>query len=200
MIEIAETLVRHNLDLENINLKLIPTGTGKFSTSFFVKTPENNDDLVIRIAPTDDLLQLFYEYRMMRQEPALHRLVQKKTDIPVPPILVYDFSRNEIDRDYLIMKRMPGEPLSEIQHQLSQQQLDNVLRDLGRYVAKLHAITVNKFGYIGAHRPMVPQTTWHDAFAIMCEILYKKSSKKLIIIIIFIKKIFLIFQHCVHNN
>ena len=177
MIEAAETLVRHKLDLENVNLKIIPTGTGKFSTSFFVKTPENHDDLVIRIAPPDDLLQLFYEYRMMHQEPALHRLIQKKTDIPIPPILVYDFSRTIIDRDYLIMKRMPGEPLSEIQYKFSQQQLNKVLRDLGYYVAKLHTITANKFGYIGAHRPMEPQTTWHDAFAIMWDKMLEDCNK-----------------------
>lgn len=167
MHEVAEKLTCQKLKLRKDQFKLTPSATGKFSTTFFIETASDMDDYVIRIAPPDDLLQLFYEYQMMRQEPVLHRLIQKKTDIPVPPILAYDFSRSEIDRDYLIMKRMPGAPLSEIQYRFNQGQVNQVLRDLGYYVAKLHTITANKYGYIGAHHPMKAQSNWHNAFSIM---------------------------------
>ncbi len=170
MQQIAENLIRKKLDIEEkIPLNIIPARTGKFSSTYFAETPADQDDLVLRIAPPDNLLQLFYEKRMMRQEPALHRLIQQKTDIPVPTILAYDFNRKLIDRDFLIMNRMPGEPLSEVRYQLDQRKLDRVLENLGGYVAKLHQITAKKYGYIGAHRPMEPQPNWHDAFAIMWE-------------------------------
>ena len=84
----------------NIHLRRIPTG--KFNTSYYVEcgaVPQ-----VLRIAPTNDRSRmLFYEHQMMRQEPTLHALLRKQTDVPVPAILVSDFSHSEIDRDYLLM-------------------------------------------------------------------------------------------------
>ncbi len=169
MIHVAEKLVRRKLNLDHIPLNLKLTGTGRFSTTYFVETPAEYEDLVIRIAPPDDMLFLFYEKRMMRQEPALHRLIQKKTNIPIPTILVYDFGRTLIERDYLIMNRMPGRSLAEMQMRLNSRQLNCTLREFGQYVAQLHTITANKYGYIGAHRPMEPQSTWQEAFAVMWE-------------------------------
>ena len=69
--------------------------------------------LVLRIAPPDDRSRmLFYEHRMMRQEPGLHALLRERTDVPVPAILAHDFGHAEIDRDYLLMERLPGTPIS----------------------------------------------------------------------------------------
>ena len=47
-------------------------GAGKFSEVFAVDAVEGDGRYVLRVAPPDDVLQLFYEYRMMRQEPAIH--------------------------------------------------------------------------------------------------------------------------------
>ncbi len=63
-----------------------PFGAGKFSQTF---ETENRDGqgYVLRIAPPDGLRQLFYEYRMMRQEPVLHQRLQAEIRVPVPPII-----------------------------------------------------------------------------------------------------------------
>jgi aminoglycoside phosphotransferase (APT) family kinase protein len=122
---------------------------------------------VLRIAPSDELLQLFYEYRMMRQEPEIHRLIQSRTDVPIPTILAHDFARDRIDRDYLIMNRVPGSALSEVAGRLSPVQQREILAELGRCVAKLHAIHVDRHGYVGPHEPMEPQTSWPEAFGVM---------------------------------
>lgn len=145
--------------------KARPFGAGKFSQTFLVSA--GDDEYVLRVAPPDDLLQLFYEYRMMRQEPALHALIEARTDVPIPKILTHDFSRERIDRDYLIMNRVPGAALSEVSHRLSSDQVSAILAELGRCVAKLHAVHIDRHGYVGDHRPMEPQPTWPDAFAIM---------------------------------
>ncbi len=44
---------------------------------------------------------------------------------------------------------------------------DWILRQMGEYLAQLHAITCDSYGYVGAHRPMEPQPTWWQAFRIM---------------------------------
>lgn len=147
---------------------------GKFSTTFFVTGAD--EDYVLRIAPPDDMLLLFYERRMMRQEPAIHRLVQKRTDALIPTILGRDFSRERIDRDYLVMRRLAGEPLSEIGGSLTPADTHAVLHELGRQVAMLHGIRAKRHGYIGAHRPMEPQPGWPDAFAVMWERMFEGTA------------------------
>jgi len=160
-------LARAQLGLDGAPLRVEPISSGKFSQTFLLV--HRQGEYVVRVAPPDDMLLLFYERRMMRQEPALHRLIQKRTDVPIPTIVRYDFTRRRIDRDYLIMRRLPGRPLSEVASHLAPRQIDAILRELGRHVARLHAIRTKRYGYLGRHRPMEPQRRWDDAFAIMWE-------------------------------
>ena len=107
---------------------------------------------------------------MMRQEPALHTLLRKQTNVPVPAILVSDFSHSEIDRDYLLMEQMPGTPLSG-QTRLTPATLDDILREVGHCLRQVHALTSDHYGYVGEHRPMEPQPDWASAFQIMWNML-----------------------------
>jgi aminoglycoside phosphotransferase (APT) family kinase protein len=109
---------------------------------------------------------LFYEHRMMRQEPALHALLRARTDVPVPAILAHDFGRRDIDRDYLIIERLPGTPISG-QTNLTQAALEAILRQVGHCLREVHGLTGTGFGYAGAHRPMEPQSSWASAFGAM---------------------------------
>ena len=145
--------------------EVAPFGAGKFSQTFSVDGDDGQ--YVLRVAPPDDLRQLFYERRMMRQEPSLHARLLAETDVPVPSIVAHDFSRRHIDRDYLIMPRLDGEPLS--QACLGPVARDSALRQWGRHIAAVHELTEpdNRFGYVGPHRPMEPQATWREAFQTM---------------------------------
>ncbi len=163
----VELLARERLKLDSTPLNVLPITSGKFSQTFVIA--HRQSEYVMRVAPPDDMLLLFYERRMMRQEPALHRLIQKRTRVPIPAIVAYDFTRSRIDRDYLIMPRLPGQPLSEIGRKLSQTQVEGILRELGGHIANLHTIRAKRYGYLGQHRPMIPQRRWDDAFAIMWE-------------------------------
>jgi len=140
-------------------------GAGKFSEVFSADSDEGR--YVLRVAPPDSVLQLFYERRMMRQEPAIHARLLAETTVPVPPIVAHDFSRGRIDRDYLIMPRLDGTPLSEVA--LAGPARDRALREWGRFVAQIHDLTDpdNRFGYLGEHQCMQPQPTWAEAFAVM---------------------------------
>lgn len=143
-----------------------PFGAGKFSQTFAV-TGADPSLQVLRVAPPDSLLQLFYEYRMMRQEPAVHRRLLAETSVPVPEIIGFDFSRQLIDRDFLIMPRLPGQPLSRAG--LDQSASRRAMREWGGYVADIHMLTEpeNRFGYVGEHRCMEPRGTWREAFLTM---------------------------------
>ena len=130
--------------------QITPIKTGKFNQSFWANNKQ--DKVVIRVAPADETGFLFYERRMMRQEPDLHTLIRQKTNIPVPEIMVHDFSHQLIDRDFVIMEALPGEPLSDIVT-LSHDERTNVLKQVGVYLRQLHTITGSLYGYNGPHEP-----------------------------------------------
>jgi fructosamine-3-kinase len=142
-----------------------PVPTGKFNESWFVRL-EDGREVVLRVAPPDDAGFLFYERNMMRQEPGLHRLIRERTSIPVAEVLVHDFSRTLIDRDFLVMERLPGTATS--QTRLSASAMDRALEDTGRHLRELHdRCLAEKYGYLGEHDCMEPAGTWVEAFRVM---------------------------------
>ena len=119
--------------------------------------------MVLRIAPPVDAMFVFYEREMMRQEPQLHALLRAETDVPVPRIYAFDDSHSIIDRNFILMERLPGRPLTDMSHV----NYDYVLRQIGKHLSQVHELRATQFGYLGAHKPMEPQRNWVDAFAIM---------------------------------
>jgi aminoglycoside phosphotransferase (APT) family kinase protein len=156
-------LVTAHLPVEPQRLAFEAIRTGKHNTSYYVAGAES--DLVLRISPPDDAGFLFYERRMMAQEPQLHSLLRAETSVPVAEIVAYDNSRSLLDRDYLLMERLPGRPLAEAR--LSAGQMDGVLEQVGAHLAQMHALVADRYGYLGAHQPMPPQATWVEAFSVM---------------------------------
>lgn len=163
-----------HLEVDPLALQLSPIATGKHNTSFWVTAGQER--WVLRVAPSDVTGLLFYERSMMRQEPALHDLIRSRTTIPVAEILVADFSRTPVERDYVLMTALPGVPLSEATSLNSHQQA-HVLNQVGTYVRQLHTLTAvdclstEKYGYIGMHHPMKPQDSWTEAFRLMWNLL-----------------------------
>lgn len=158
----AEMVCAHvEADCAALQFESVPTG--HFNTTYFVEGADR--PLVLRIAPPDDAGFVFYERGMMAQEPPIHALIRERTSAPVPEIIAYDTSRRLIDRDYLLMERLPGVPLT--QFQCTQAQLDGILEQLGRHLREIHGITADRYGYLGEHNCMEPQPDWASAFRVM---------------------------------
>lgn len=139
--------------------------TGKYNFTWFMEG--YSEPLAVRVAPQDKReINLFYEHRMMRQEPELHRTILNRTSMPVPRILHADFSHEHLERDFLIMERCPGVMVSDY-HGLSRGEWDRALGELGSKLRQVHAVHSGYYGYIGEHRPMQPQTDWTSAFVVM---------------------------------
>ena len=150
-------------------VRLDRISTGKFNDSFFARLA-NDREVVLRVAPPDDAGFLFYERRMMAQEPGLHRLLRSRTAIPVAEVLIYDDSRKLIDRDYLLMERLPGRAMSDLR--LSPRESALVLEQVGRHLRELHErCRADRYGYLGEHHPMEPAATWGEAFRTMWSLL-----------------------------
>lgn len=145
-------------------LALRRIATGKHNQSWWVEGAAGR--WVLRVAPPDSTGLLFYERLMMRQEPELHALIHARTSIPAAIVVAHDFTRGEIDRDWLLMTALPGGPLSEA-HGLAPAAFARCLRQTGACLAQLHRIAAPQYGYLGAHRPMPPQPDWASAFTLM---------------------------------
>lgn len=159
-----------HLATDPARLKLTPIQTGKHNSSYWVDGDQGR--FVLRLAPPDETGLLFYERLMMRQEPALHALIRERTTIPAAEVVASDFTRTRIDRDYLLMRALPGMPLSDARH-LTRAQLARVLAQVGGYLRQLHALTApdclgeTAYGYLGEHHPMEPRPAWAAAFGVM---------------------------------
>lgn len=158
---LLERAVRHHLRALSGPLAFERIPTGKFNTSYFVRA--GDEQLVLRIAPPRDAVFLFYERDMMRQEPGIHARLLERTSVPVARILAFDDSHELLERDFLIMERLPGRALTEARGADER----FVLRQVGKHLAETHALTADAYGYLGEHRPMEPQGRWADAFAVM---------------------------------
>jgi fructosamine-3-kinase len=123
-------------------------GAGLYNDSLYIEADKGR--FVLRIAPPDSVPKLFYEIDMMKSEPNIHGLIKEHTDVPVPEIVYHDFSRDVINRDYLIMEYLEGNsgPFDE--------------RELGEYVRQIHAIESEKFGY--PERAAPTGTSWPEIF------------------------------------
>ena len=163
--DLLEKCVRRHLPQADEQIALQPIATGHFNSSFFVSL--GNRQLVLRIAPSSESGLLFYERRMMHQEPALHRLLLERTSVPVPQVIAFDPTHQIISRDFILLERLRGRPLSET----SRVNVNQVFRQIGESLAQVHAITASQYGYLGEHHPMVPQETWADAFRVMWSLL-----------------------------
>lgn len=151
-----------SVDPDELMLWRIPTG--KFNATYTVDGADR--PLILRVAPRDDAGFVFYEKNMMAQEPEVHALIRSRTTVPVPEILVYDNSRSVLDRDFLIMEKLPGRPLSDID-EIAKDSYDRVMFQVGEALRQIHSIHAEQYGYLGAHHPMKPQQDWLDAFFIM---------------------------------
>lgn len=151
----------HCPDCTAATIHFEPLKTGKFNDSYKIYAP--TETFILRLAPSRDAVFVFYEREMMRQEPALHALLNEQTAVPVPLIYAFDDSHTVVPRDYILMNCLPGRPLTE----MPQVDFDFVLRQVGQMLAEVHALHHERYGYVGAHRPMVPQDTWVDAFEVM---------------------------------
>ncbi|MGC8863966.1 MAG: phosphotransferase family protein, partial [Armatimonadota bacterium] len=109
--DVLRRLITSHIDVGGSLLRFDRISTGHFNTTYTVQGAPR--PLILRIAPPDDAGFVFYERGMMAQEPEIHAIVRERTSAPVAEILAYDTSRKHIDRDYLLMERLPGIPLMQ---------------------------------------------------------------------------------------
>ena len=165
--EIKQKLLKNIFNEHGFSVdKIQAVSTGKFNQTYIgnLENKKEYSKAVLRIAPPADAGFVFYEKNMMAREPEIHKIVKKRTDIPIPEIFVYDDSQEIIDRNYLIMEYIPGTPLSELN--VNQKNKDIILKSVGSYLKELHKNCQREtYGYPG-EECMQTKYNWLSAFRI----------------------------------
>lgn len=158
---VKKVLEHHHI--EYLNFHKIQTGL--FNTTYQISTPGQTKDLILRMAPDENVGMIFYEKNMMTREPEIHQQVLNNTSIPAPQIVIHDFSKEIIPHFYVIMEFMEGKAMSEIPVSFKEQ--EHIFFQTGRYLKELHdSVISNSYGY-PKNDFMDKQSTWKDAFSIM---------------------------------
>jgi aminoglycoside phosphotransferase (APT) family kinase protein len=131
---------------------------GMFNTTYYVKT-DNDDEIVIRIAPVDKRLLFNFEKDMMSAEPIFHKLLHNN-GVKTSNILKYSPFGEVIEREYIVSRYIKAIPMNH--PSLKLRPLTNVYREAGYLTAKMHSIKIEKFGWLREGGASCLFDTWFE--------------------------------------
>ncbi|MFE7467637.1 phosphotransferase family protein [Streptomyces sp. NPDC057499] len=142
-----------------------PLSGGTYNTVVRVALDQGRD-WVLKIPPRAEA-GLAYERALLTGEVAFYESAATAADTDVVPRVVYsETGAGTVAGPYLIMTARPGAPWHEAADSLEENERLRLREELGRLVARLHAVTGPGFGYPG--QPLGPLTsTWREAFTAM---------------------------------
>lgn len=91
----------------------------------------------------------------------------RQLGVPCPRVLACDASKRLFPSPYLILERVPGQPLDTLG--LAPDKLHSLLNQVGGYLRLIHSVHLEGFGYLdeavylGDNRVMGRHETWRDA-------------------------------------
>ncbi|MBV9983903.1 aminoglycoside phosphotransferase family protein [Bradyrhizobium sp.] len=98
--------------------------------------------LVLKVYP-DDL------HWKMQKEVTVIGLVEERLRVPPPKILFADDSKRLLGLNFIVMTKLDGSVLGEMESTLASAQRASAYAQIGRLLADFHCIPMEAFGYIG---------------------------------------------------
>jgi len=143
---------------------------GCFNAAYQIVLPDR--EMILKIAPPDVSGLMLYENNIMRAEVDALRLVKANTTLPVPKVFFYDDTHSICSSDYFFMEKLSGKSFSKMRFEegMPEDQIENILNEIGRYNAEMNKIKGTCFGYIGQKEKQ--GLVWRDVFqSMMADIL-----------------------------
>ena len=85
----------------------------------------------------------------MQKEVTVVNLIQRRLSVPTPRILIADDTKRLLSLNFLIMTKLDGSILGQMERTLNSEQLLSAYRQIGRLLREFHRIPMEAFGYIG---------------------------------------------------
>ncbi|WP_381797511.1 phosphotransferase family protein [Streptomyces niveus] len=131
-------------------------GGGTYNFLYRVRL-DDGGRVILKLPPDAGTPRLTYEGELLVNEAEFYRSV---VGVPVPEVV-------HLALDWVLMTECPGEPWSGLANGLGDAEHERLRRELGSYVAQLHAVTGTRFGYPSGAVPTAD--TWREAFMAMLE-------------------------------
>jgi aminoglycoside phosphotransferase (APT) family kinase protein len=147
---------------------------GMFATTYRV-TLDDGTRVVAKTAPTATDRLLAYEHDLLRTEALVYTLAADRPDLLMPQVLLTDFSRTVLPSDVVVVSHLPGVPLVDA-GELAAEAGERVEHELGAYMARLHTLTGERFGYPNADAGL-HAATWPEAFTRMTHALLDDAAR-----------------------
>ncbi len=136
---------------------------GTFNAVYLVSLADGTR-LVVKLPPGPAVPLLRYERGILGTEALYYRLAGRCDGVAVPAVVAADAA--DASGGYLVMTHRPGSPWPELAPLPGGHERDELRAEVGRQVARLHAITGTGFGYpSGALGPL--RGSWRVAFGDM---------------------------------
>ncbi|WP_051702901.1 phosphotransferase family protein [Oerskovia turbata] len=145
-----------------------PLEGGLFASTFRVDLTDGRR-LVVKITSADTSRLLRYEHGILGTEEDVYRRVADRPDLLMPRVVHSDFSRSALDGDALVVTFLGGDVWNALPP-LDDAATEGVRHDLGAFMARLHTVTGDAFGYPAPASGM-SAPTWPEAFGLMVDAL-----------------------------
>lgn len=122
---------------------------GGFCNVVYQVSLEGKESYIVKIAPSNEVVMMAYEKEILATEVEVLRRIAMHTEIPAPRVVYYDSSRTVCDAPYFFMTKMEGTCFDKEKDQLSSEEIDSVLYELGQYNRQINEITNGYFGLPG---------------------------------------------------
>lgn len=161
--EIPDGIIRkifaHTLQEETVWETALLDG-GMFNTTYLVEYGPHHSKAVLRLGPVNRHLLMGFEENLMNAEVYAYSVCQA-VGVPCSKVLVCDTSKQLIDRDFMITEYIPSVVMANAG--LTEESRSRIYRLLGVYLAKLHLVTGESFGFLSRICSGKKFSTWSDA-------------------------------------
>ena len=131
---------------------------GLFNTTYLLDTIDNGK-VVLRAGPVNRHLLMPFEHRLMEAEAYVYTLLNER-GIPASHMLAMDNSKTVVDRDFMIVRYIPGVAMNQLK--LTSEDKSRISRDVGEATAKMHRITDKRFGRVACVKNGGGYDTWGE--------------------------------------
>ncbi len=133
---------------------------GMFNTTYLVEYSPFHKKAVLRLGPVNRHLIMGFEENLMNAEEYVYS-VCKDIGVPGSRVLVCDSSKKIIDRDFMIVEYIPSVVM--LKADLTDERRSSLYRQMGIYLAKIHQVTNDHFGFLSRIRDGIMFEKWSDA-------------------------------------
>jgi Ser/Thr protein kinase RdoA (MazF antagonist) len=126
-----------------INYHLLKARERSYTLTIELKNPDLN--VVLKLAePLSSLKEL------LARVPAIYRLASEVPGLPAPEVFGSGSAGEAPGWQYVLLRKMPGFEWAELRQNVSQDEGEGCLRQIGRATGAMHSISFPAYGEIGA--------------------------------------------------